>query len=95
MTVLDGLPHLLLTHCFQVPLCILPLKKKKTGTQIPVEMSRWQLSYMFTWHLLYRRETGNTEMSEKFMGNKERSGATDKQGRWQRNSLRQGGGRRK
>lgn len=59
MTVLDGLPHLLLTHCFQVPPCILPLKKK--GTQIPGEMSRWQLSYMFTRHLLYRRQRQATQ----------------------------------
>lgn len=39
-------------------------------------MNMWQLSYMFTQHLLYKTETNSTEMSEKFRGNEVRSGAT-------------------
>jgi len=43
-------------------------KKKKTGIQLLVEMSRWQLSYMFTWHLLYKRQRQATQKQVRSLG---------------------------
>lgn len=59
-----------------------------------VLMSRWQPSFLYSHGILHERQTGNTEVREKFREIEIRNGATYKQGRLQRHRLVYEGERR-